>query len=181
MTASAQPIIPVGIYHADPVHSTIGFAVKHMALATVRGRFHKFTATIDATDGLTATGVITVASLDTGTEARDNDLRSPNFFDVDEFPEILFHTTAAQIGADRTVVADGEITIKGVSAPLQLKGETGEPALDPWGHQRVGFDLTGTIDRRDFGLNWEQTLANGALVVAHSVKLFVNISAILDA
>lgn len=174
-------LVPAGTYNVDPAHSTVAFEVKHMAIATVRGLFRDFAGTVEVGDSVRAEGRVTVASLDTGTEARDNDLRSPNFFDAAQFPEITFQSTGVEVTPKRQVTITGDITIKDATRSIELTGEVGESALDPWGNYRVGFDLQATIDRRDFGLKWTQTLANGNLVVANNVKLLIGISAIRTA
>lgn len=152
-----------------------------MAIATVRGQFRDFEGVVEVADGVKAEGKVSVASVDTGTEARDNDLRSPNFFDAERFPEITFRAAGAQIGPDRRLTVTGDFTIRDVTKSIELSGDVGESALDPWGNFRIGFDLQGTIDRRDYGLVWTQTLGNGNLVVANNVKLIVGISAIRTA
>lgn len=173
--------IPAGAYRVDAAHSTIGFEVKHMALTTVRGLFRDFEGTITVAGDLSAQGKVMVASLDTGTESRDNDLRSSNFFDADRFPEIAFQTSRAGVTPAGEITLAGEMTIKETTRPIELSGEVGRAALDPFGNYRIGFDVQGVIDRREFGLTWSQTLANGSLVVANKVKLVIDISAIRTA
>lgn len=178
MSTTTPTLIPTGTYNIDPAHSNVGFEVKHMAIATVRGSFKKFEGTIDASDGLNATGTIDVASVDTGTQGRDDDLRSENFFDVAKFPQITFKATGVEVSTDHKLSVAGELTIKDVTRPIELSGEIGESAEDPWGHQRVGFELQGTIDRRNFDLKRNQTLANGNLLIGNNIKLIISISAV---
>lgn len=170
--------VPIGTYTIDPTHSNVGFAVRHMGIATVRGTFRTFEGTIEAgDDSLTLHGAVQVASIDTGDENRDGHLQSPEFFDAAQSPLITFTSSAAEIGGE-DITLSGEITIKGVSKPITLTGTFAEGGEDPWGNQRIGFEVETAIDRRDFGLTWNQTLPNGNALVANLVKLTVSVSAV---
>lgn len=170
--------IPTGSYAVDPSHSNVGFEVKHMGIATVRGAFKKFEGNVEATDSsLTLSGTVDVSSVDTGDAQRDGHLQSPDFFDAAGTPQITFSTSDAQISGD-DITLSGEITIKGVTKPITLTGKVAEGGEDPWGNQRVGFEVEGTVDRTDFGLSFNQTLPNGSLLVANDVKLVVSVSAV---
>jgi polyisoprenoid-binding protein YceI len=171
--------IPAGTYDVDPAHSNVGFEVRHMGIATVRGTFRGFEGAIDATgDTPVLSGTVAVDSIDTGDANRDGHLKAPEFFDAEQHPEIRFHSTASEADSDGQVKLAGEITIKGISKPIELTGEIAENGEDPWGNQRVGFELESKIDRRDFDLKWNQTLPNGNVLVANEVKLLVSVSAI---
>jgi polyisoprenoid-binding protein YceI len=177
-TISAERI-PAGTYNVDPSHSSVGFEVRHMGIATVRGAFRRFQGTIDATGGTPVLkGSVDVASIDTGEEQRDAHLTAPDFFDVEQYPEIAFHTTAIDGTDDARIRFTGEITIRGISKPIELTGTAGEGGTDPWGNERIGFEVEGVIDRRDFGLSWNQILPNGNLLVSNEVKLVVSVSAV---
>lgn len=178
MSTTAPDVIPAGIYNVDPVHSNVGFEVRHMAIATVHGAFRKFEGKIDATHDLSGSGTVEVSSVDTGTQGRDDDLRSENFFDVAKFPQITFKTTGVKIDQRRKVTANGELTIKDVTKPVELTGEIGESAEDPWGHQRVGLTLSTTIDRREFNLTYNTKIPNGNWLVGNEIKLIVDVSAV---
>lgn len=179
MTTITPQAVQSGTYSVDPAHSNVGFAVKHMGIATVRGSFKKFEGTVEAVDGsLTLSGSVEVASVDTGDENRDGHLQSPEFFDVAQHPQITFTSSGAEAAEDGRIKLAGEITIKGVTKPIELVGEIGENGQDPWGNERLGFEVEGTIDRREFGLVWNQTLPNGNLLVANDVKLIVSLSAV---
>ncbi len=181
-TATALTTIPAGVYNVDPSHSNVGFEVRHMGIATVRGAFKKFQGTVDATgDAPNLSGSVEVASIDTGDENRDGHLQSPEFFDAERNPQITFHTTGTQPVGDDEIKLLGEITIKGITKPIELTGTLAENGRDPWGNERVGFEVTGVIDRREFDLKWNQTLPNGNLLVANNVKLVVSVSAVRDA
>jgi polyisoprenoid-binding protein YceI len=171
--------IQSGTYNVDSTHSNVGFEVRHMGIATVRGSFKKFAGTVEAADGaLTLSGNVEVASVDSGDEQRDGHLQAPDFFDAAQFPQITFTSTGTEPAGDGKIKLNGDITIKGVTKPIELVGEIGENGEDPWGNERVGFEVEGKIDRREFGLEWNQTLPNGNLLVANEVKLVVSVSAV---
>ena len=174
--------IPTGTYTVDPTHSNVGFEVKHMGIATVRGAFKQFAGSVDASgDAPRLEGAVEVASIDTGEQNRDGHLQSPEFFDAAQHPQITFHSTATDASADGAITLKGEITIKGVTKPIELTGTLAENGQDPWGKERIGFELEGSIDRREFDLKWNQTLPNGNLLVANTVKLIVSVSAVKEA
>jgi polyisoprenoid-binding protein YceI len=181
MSATALTQIPTGTYSVDPAHSNVGFEVRHMGIATVRGAFKQFTGTIDASgDSPRLEGSVEVASIDTGEANRDGHLQSPEFFDAQQFPQITFHTVATELSGDGQVTLNGEITIKGITKPIELAGTLAENGQDPWGNERVGFEVEGKIDRREFDLKWNQTLPNGNVLVANDVKLIVSVSAVKE-
>jgi polyisoprenoid-binding protein YceI len=179
VTSLAVADIPAGVYNVDPAHSHVGFGVKHMGIATVRGQFRGLEGTVDASgDTLVVRGAVDASTIDTGEKNRDGHLTSPEFFDVDRHPQITFHSTGVDATAEGRITLNGEITIKGIAKPITLAGTVAENGEDPWGNQRVGLELEGTIDRRDFDLRWNQTLPNGNLLVANEVTLLVSISAV---
>jgi polyisoprenoid-binding protein YceI len=178
-TAISTEQIPAGTYAIDPSHSSVGFEVRHMGIATVRGAFRRFNGTIDATGSAPVlTGSVEVASIDTGEEQRDAHLAAPDFFDAEQYPEITFETTAIETTEGGKIQLTGEITIKGITKPIELTGTAGDGGTDPWGNERIGFEVEGVIDRRDFDLKWNQTLPNGNLLVSNEVKLVVSVSAV---
>jgi polyisoprenoid-binding protein YceI len=178
MSVISPDAIPTGTYNIDPAHSDIGFAVRHMGISTVRGSFAKFTGTIDATGPVSLGGTVEVASIDTGDENRDAHLQSPDFFDAAQFPEISFTSTAVEAKGDGELKLTGDITIHGVTKSIELTGELADGGEDPWGNQRIGIEVTGKIDRREFGLTWSQSLAGGNLLVSNDVKLTLSVSAV---
>ena len=162
----------------DPSHSQVGFAVRHMMISTVRGKFDKLDADIDIdAANLTASKVtarIDAASINTGEEKRDGHLRSPDFLDVEKYPTITFKSTkVVQNGQDLTV--EGLLKIKETELPITLKGEVIGPGKDPWGGSRLGFSLSAEIEREKWGLNWNQALEAGGVLVAKKVKLELEI------
>ena len=180
-TVTTAGRIPAGLYTVDPKHSNVGFAVRHMGIATVRGSFQQFEGNIDASGGAAALeGFVEAASITTGDEQRDGHLRSPEFFDVQRHPQIRFHSTVSEISDDGAIRLSGEIEIKGVTKPIELVGTMAEGGTDPWGQKRIGFEVEGLIDRRDFGLSWNQPLPAGGVLVANEVKLLVSVSAVKE-
>jgi polyisoprenoid-binding protein YceI len=176
--SAVTPASVTGSYNVDGSHSNVGFEVKHMGIATVRGAFKKFEGTVEeAGNELKLSGTVDVASVDTGDAQRDAHLQSPDFFDAAQFPQITFTSTGTET-ADGKIKLNGDITIKGVTKPIELIGEAAENGQDPWGNERIGFEVEGKVDRREFGLNFQQTLPNGTFMVAHDVKLVVSVSAV---
>jgi len=171
--------IPAGVSNVDPAHSNVSFEVRHMGIATVRDTFRSFAGTIDATgDAPVLKGTAEIASIDTGEEHHDGHLKSPDLLDAEQHPQITFGSAETGANSGETVTLAGEITIKGVTKPLELTGTIAENGEDPWGNQRVGFELEAKIDRRDFDLNFNQTLPNGLLLLSNDVKLLVGVSAV---
>lgn len=179
MSAITLEQIPTGTYAVDGTHSNVGFEVRHMGVATVRGSFHTFEGAIEATDGsLSLNGAVDVSSVDTNEANRDGHLQSPEFFDAAQHPKIRFSSTSAEAAGQGAITLAGEITIKGITKPIALTGTLGEGGEDPWGHHRIGFEVATVIDRRDFGLSWNQTLPNGNLLLANDVRIVVSVSAV---
>jgi polyisoprenoid-binding protein YceI len=158
----------------DPAHTQIEFSVRHMGLATVRGRFGAFSGTV-VTDGDGRPSGVSVdveaASIDTNSADRDAHLRSPDFFDAAAHPTIAFRSTEVRpLGRDRFRVV-GDLTMHGVTRPVELDAEVGDPVRDPWGQRRRAAVVGGRILRKEFGLAWNQVLEAGALLVGEEVKL----------
>lgn len=168
-------------YNIDASHTTIGFAVKHMVVANVKGSFGDFSGTInydaDAPEATSASAVIKVASIDTKNADRDAHLRNEDFFDAEQFPEITFQTTSVS-GTAPDLTLTGDLTMKGVTKEISLPVELSGPITDPWGNERIGLSGETTINRKDFNINWSNTLDNGGLVVADNVKLIIEIEGI---
>lgn len=171
-------MIPNGTWTVDPAHSGVGFRVKHLMIATVKGKFGDFEGTLSRDDeGIRIAGTVRTASIDTGNEQRDAHLRSPDFFDAEAYPEITFASTDVQTSGDKLRVA-GDLTIKGVTRPIVLEGQVTGTGRDPWGNDRVGLELEGEIDRTAFGLTWNQALETGGVLVGDRVKLSLEASAV---
>ena len=167
---------------ADPMHSIAEFAVKHLVVATVKGRFRDLEATlhIDETspENSWVEAKMAVASVDTNVEARDNDLRSDNFFSADKFPYITFKSTQVERTDEERFKLVGDLTIRDVTKELVLDGEYEGQIDDPYGNRRAGFTATTQISRKDFGMRWNQALETGGVAVGDNVKITLHIEAV---
>ena len=169
-TAETTTIAPAGTWNLDPVHSIVGFEVAYM-VGTYKGRFHDVSASLAvAEDGATLEGSAVVASVDVQNPDLSAHLQSPDFFDAEQFPELRFRAEDIGLNGDR-IEADGEITIKGVTKPVTVTGTVSPPIADPWGMQRLGVTVTATVDRTEFGLNWNNPLPTGDLALANNVTI----------
>jgi polyisoprenoid-binding protein YceI len=169
-------------WNIDATHSTIGFAIRHMVFSKVRGRFLKYTGAIRLDDGDLAKSWVEVAidaaSIDTGTAQRDNHLRSADFFDVEKFPELRFRSTRVEdVGGGRLRVI-GELTIRDTTREVALDAEPAGRGVDPWGNERIGFVAKTSIDRKDFGLAWNQLLEAGGVLVGDRVDIELDVQAV---
>ncbi|HEY0482633.1 MAG TPA: YceI family protein [Kofleriaceae bacterium] len=169
-------------WNIDGAHSGINFSIRHMVVSKVRGRFGTFGGTLDLDDGdLTRSTIqvtIDASSIDTGTAQRDDHLRSADFFDVERFPELRFRSQRIEkLGRDRYRVA-GDLTIRDVTREVTLDVEYGGQAKDPWGNERAGFLAKASIDRKDFGLQWNQVLEAGGLLVGDRVDIELEVQAV---
>ncbi len=172
-----------GTYDIDASHSSLGFAAKHAMVTTVRGRFSEFEGTLylDGANPANSRAEVRIAvdSLDSRSEQRDGHLRGEDFFDVATYPEITFRSTRAAAGKRAgEYVLWGDLTIKGVSREVELNLEFTGTAVDPWGGTRVGFEGGTTVNRKDWGLNWNVALEAGGILVSEKVKLTLDISAV---
>lgn len=163
----------------DPAHSEIGFKVKHMMITNVSGTFGKFEANVEAEgDDFSTARIDFTADLNTistGNTDRDNHLKSADFFDAAQFPELKFVSTKLEKKDEANFVLSGELTIRGVKRPVILDVEFGGIGKDPWGNEKAGFTVTGKINRTDFSLNWNAALETGGVLVAEEVKLYADI------
>jgi polyisoprenoid-binding protein YceI len=167
---------------SDPMHSIDEFAVKHLVVTTVKGRFRDFEATLHIDEAnpenSRVEAKIAVASVDTNVEARDADLRSDNFFSADQFPYITFRSTRIErLDEERFRVA-GYLTIRDVTKQVVLDGEYEGQIDDPYGHRRAGFTATTQLSRKEFGIRWNQLIESGGAVVDDNVKITLHIEAI---
>jgi polyisoprenoid-binding protein YceI len=172
--------VPTGTWNVDPSHSKVGFAVKHLGIATVRGEFGTFAGSlVVAEDGsVTASGTVDTATVDTSETARDEHLRSADFFDVEQFPQITFQSTEIKAVGDDEFEITGDLTLHGVTKPVTLKAEVSSTEEDPWGNTRVGLEVTGSLSRGDYGMKFNQALGSGNVMVSDKVKLALDISAV---
>jgi polyisoprenoid-binding protein YceI len=175
--------VPTGTWAIDPAHSTVEFQVRHTGIATVKGQFTEFAGTLEIDpDYATAKvhGAIRVASIDTHEPRRDAHLRSADFFDAERFPEITFESTSVRPIDEETLHISGDLTLHGVTREVALEAVVLGRDTDPWGNERVGFEVVGQINRRDSDMRFEQTLASGNMLVSDRVRLALDISALRE-
>jgi polyisoprenoid-binding protein YceI len=171
-------------WEIDSSHSGIHFSVRHLVIAKVRGQFSRWTGAVVVPDGdftkASVEAVIDASSIETGVADRDAHLKSADFFDVAQFPEMVFKATrVAPEGDDLRVV--GELTIRGITREVTLEVEQLGQVKDPWGNDRVAFSAKTAIDRKDFGLTWNQVLETGGLAVGDRINLEIEVEAVRQA
>ncbi len=172
-------------WEIDSSHSGVHFSVRHLVIAKVRGQFSRWSGTLVVPDGdfarASLEAVIDAASIDTGVKDRDAHLRSADFFDVEQYPELTFKSTRVEpAGSDRLRVV-GQLTIKGVTRDVPLDVEHHGLAKDPWGNERAAFTAKTSIDRRGFGLTWNQVLETGGVMVGERIDIEIDIEAVRQA
>jgi polyisoprenoid-binding protein YceI len=163
----------------DPSHSKIGFKVKHLMISNVLGNFREFEGQVstDGNDFSTAaiSASLNTASIDTEIADRDNHLKSADFFDAGNFPKITFSGKSLRDLGDDMYELTGDLVIKGVSKQVVLSVEYGGLMTDPWGNVKAGFSITGKLNRKDWGLNWNAALEAGGVLVGEEVKILCDI------
>ena len=188
-SASAQPQTALtdltGTYTVDPAHSRIGFVARHAMVTKVRGSFDEFagTAVLDGANPANSRVEVTIeaASIDTRNAQRDEHLRGNDFLAMQEYPKITFASTGVRQVGETTFEVTGDLTIKGVTNEITIPFEFEGAAKDPFGNQRVGFEGSVTINRRDYGVTWNAALEGGGVLVSDKVTLEFEISAIKNA
>lgn len=174
--------IPTGTYAIDPSHSRIGFVARHAMVTKVRGSFNEFegSGSFDSDDPTKSNLQLTIKadSIDTRNADRDGHLRSNDFFDMDTYPEITFVSTAVEQIDDENYRVTGDLTIKDVTKPVTIDFEYTGTAVDPYGNHRIGLDGTTTVNRKDWGVNWNAALEAGGVLVGEKVTLEFDVSAI---
>jgi polyisoprenoid-binding protein YceI len=182
MTEQGMVRVPAGTWRVDPAHSSAAFEVKHMMIATVRGQFREFDGTLEAAEddpsNSRAWGSAKTASIDTGNEERDAHLRSPDFFDAARYPEITFASTQIEHVEGGIYRVTGDLTIKDVKREVEMTATVEGAGEDPWGNDRVGIAVRGTINRTEFGLSFQQKLPSGGILIGEEVKVLVDVSAV---
>ena len=173
--------VPLGTWSIDPTHSSVEFSIKHMMIATVRGRFRDFEGTIEAAEDINdskVVGVVRTASIDTNEPTRDEHLRGPDFFDAERYPEARFASRRiVPLGGPNFRVI-GDLTLKDVTREIELDAAIEGSERDPWGNDRIGVRVRGTIDRTAFGLTWQRALESGGFLVGQEVRIAIDISAV---
>jgi polyisoprenoid-binding protein YceI len=182
-TGTTIPGYVAGTWTIDALHSEVGFSVRHMMVSKVRGKFTKFAGEIVTADDVldsSVTAEIDLASIDTGFEQRDGHLRSPDFFDTDNHPQMTYSSTGLRLNGEDYVL-EGELTLKGVTRSVPLKLEVNGFGPDTHGGTRAGFTATGQINRADFGVTYNAAIEGGGVVVSDKVDLQLEIEAVLKA
>ncbi len=172
--------IPTGTWTIDPVWSVLEFEVRKLGLATVKGRVPGFTGTIRGGDTPAIEGIVDASTITTFDADRDGHLQSPDFFDTAVHPELRFTSTSFDVDGDELVVT-GDLTVKGVTKAVELRGSYVGAGVDPMGNDRIGIELEGTVDRRDFGLVWNLPLPGGDFLLPNEVTLKATFAAVRTA
>ena len=174
--------ITTGTWALDPTHTEIGFTVRHI-MSKVRGKFETFEGTLVTADDVTNSRVdvsVDLNSINTGTVDRDNHLRSSDFFEVENHPTMTFASSGVVEKAPGELVVQGDLTIKGVTKPLELAVEVLGEGNDPWGGTRVGVEATGLISRKEFGIDFNIPLEGGKVVIGDKISIVINAEAVLQ-
>jgi polyisoprenoid-binding protein YceI len=166
-------------WNIDPAHTNVEFSVRHLMISTVKGRFGDFTGVVTADESdlsdFALDVTIQVASIDTRQPDRDTHLKSPDFFDVAKYPTIVFKGSHVEGDHMSEFQLHGNLTMHGVTKPIALEVTAEGRGKDPWGNERLGYSAKGKIDRRDFGLTWNQALEAGGVAVGHEVKISIDL------
>ena len=183
MTSAVATVTDLsGTYVLDPAHTRVGFVARHAMVTKVRGQFNEFegTALVDGTDLTRSTVQLTIqaASIDTRNEQRDGHLRSNDFLAMEEYPQITFVSTAVETTGPTSFDVTGDLTIKGVTNSVTIPFEFEGAATDPFGNQRVGFEGSVVINRKDYGVTWNAALETGGVLVSEKITLEFEVSAI---
>lgn len=180
--ATEIPGYVAGKWTIDPIHSHVGFVVKHMMVSKVRGQFDTFEGEIiTAADPLqsSATAKIDLQSIDTNSEQRDQHIKSADFFEVEKYPEMTYRSTGIRVDGEDYIL-DGELTLKGVTQQVPLKLEVSGFGPDAYGGTRAGFSAAGEINRSDFGISYNGPIPGGGTVISEKVQLVLDIEAVLQ-
>ncbi len=174
---TSATLIPTGTWSIDPVWSALEFEIEKLGLVTVKGRIPGFTGTIQGGESPSISGTVDASSITTFDETRDGHVQSPEFFDTDRYPELRFESTSFTSDGDELTV-EGDLTIKDVTKPVELKGRFVGAGVDPYGNDRIGIELAGTVDRTAFGLSWNAPLPGGDFLLPNEVVLRANFAAV---
>ena len=177
----AIPAFAADVYNVDPSHSEVSFQIRHM-VSQVRGRFNDFKGTVNLDPAnLPKSSVefrVKAGSIDTGLPDRDKHLRAADFFDVEKYQEITFKSTSIKPTGKDTYAVTGDFTMRGVTQQITLPVTLLGSAKDPWGNVRAGFETSTTLNRKDYGMNWNTALDNGGVILGDDVKIAINLEAI---
>jgi polyisoprenoid-binding protein YceI len=169
-------------YAIDPAHSNIQFSVRHLMIAKVRGSFSKISGTLqlpaESPIPTAVSAVIDVSSIDTRDEQRDGHLKSGDFFEVEKFPEMRFASTKIEVTGPTHFALTGDLELHGVTKSVTLTAEVSGQGKDPWGNHRVAFEATGKVNRKDFGLVWNQSLDAGGVAIGDEISITLDIESV---
>jgi len=182
MTPTLTPQLTAGTWTIDPVHSDVSFSVRHMMVSKVRGRFASVEGQIVAGDNLLDSSVnatIDLSSIDTNNEQRDAHIRSADFFEVESHPHMTYQSTAVRPDGDGYAI-DGQLSLHGVTKPVQLALELNGVTRDPYGKTRAGFSASTEINRKDFGIDINMPMDGGGVVVGDKIQITLEIEAVLQ-
>ena len=184
MSTATPTLVPTGTYTVDPSHSSVEFSVKHLGISKVKGSFGSFEGTLEINGDLAsarAYGTVDIASVDTNEPARDEHLRSADFFDVEQYPRMTFASTAIRQTDDDEFEIVGDLSMHGVTKQITLTAEVQGTETDLYGNDRVGLEISGSLDRSDYEMKFNQALGSGNVLVSDKVKLNLEISAVKQA
>jgi polyisoprenoid-binding protein YceI len=173
--------IPAGTYAVDPVHSSVTFAITHNGVATFRSGFGSYAARLRGGEAATLEGTVDVASIEIDEEQLKGHLLSPDFFDAGRHPQLRFRSTELDVADDGTVTLRGELEIRGEKREVEASGRFGRLGGDLAGNARVGLSIATTVDRRDFGLDWNAELPSGGEVLDYAVEIAVELELVEEA
>jgi polyisoprenoid-binding protein YceI len=181
-TTDARTETDRAVWDVDTDHTHVGFSVRHMMISTVRGQFSGVSGTVELDEAdLTASKVtvrIEAGTVDSRAEQRDAHLRSADFFDVENFPHITFESRSVEYLGGKSFEVTGDLTIRGVTREVVLTAQEEGRGTDPWGGERVAYTASGRVDRRDFGLTWNQALEAGGVLVSDEVRLDLDVQVV---
>jgi len=182
-TAAIGSKLAAGTWNIDRIHSHVGFAVKHMVVSTFRGRFEDYDGerTVDDGGGPRLEGWVSVDSIAVPDENLAAHLTSPDFFDSERYPRVRFTSSAVRVGDGGVLEVEGELEIKGHTHPVIARGSVSGPHVDIAGNDKLGVELEATVDRREFGLEWNAELPQGGVALANEVKLEVSLELVREA
>lgn len=173
-----------GTFTIDPSHTIVGFVARHLMVTKVRGRFTQIEGTVTIAENpleSSAQAVLQTAGVTTNDEGRDTHIKSADFFDVENYPTITFTSTGLKDAGKGRFVLVGDLTIKGVTKPVELDVDFEGVAGDPWGGERIGFTASTEVEREDWGLNWNVALESGGVLVSKKIKLELEVQAVRQA
>ena len=169
-----------GVWNVDPVHSSVGFVARHLMVSKVRGQFNSFTGTITIAENRLESKVeasVDVGSISTGDETREGHLKSPDFFDAEKYPTMTLVSTGIEADG-KDYVLHTDLTIKGITKPVDFELEFDGVSGDPWGGTRAGFSAEAEVNRKDWGLEWNVVLETGGVMLGEKVKIQLDVQAV---